>query len=134
MSDAGPSHAPHMPSVAPASPGAGAEPAGPADASPARPAASAADAAPAGPPASSTDASTDASAGGSADAGVGAPGEAEERPADGGAHDEAIKAALAKPEEERTDADWELLATAFESEHDHLAQVAHDAGADLQED
>jgi hypothetical protein len=119
-----------VPSVAPTSPGAGAEPAGPADAAAGPPPASSTAAAAGPPPASSTD----ASAGGSANAGGGAPGEAEAGQGDGGAHDEEIRAALAKPEEKRTDADWELLATAFESEHDHLAQVAHDAGADLEED
>jgi hypothetical protein len=48
-------------------------------------------------------------------------------------NDEALKQAIAKPEDERTDADWELLASALEADKGHLTEVAHEAGADLTE-
>ena len=48
-------------------------------------------------------------------------------------NDEALKQAIAKAEDERTDADWELLASALESDKGHLTEVAHDAGTDLAE-
>lgn len=47
--------------------------------------------------------------------------------------DEALKLAIAKPEDERTDADWELLASALESDKSHLTEVAHEAGSDVAE-
>jgi len=55
---------------------------------------------------------------------------AETAGSDTGAAD-ALKQAMMKPEDERTDADWELLANALESDKTHLAEVAHDAGTDL---
>jgi hypothetical protein len=48
-------------------------------------------------------------------------------------NDEALKQAIAKPEDERTDADWDLLATALESDKSHLGEIAHEASADLEE-
>lgn len=47
--------------------------------------------------------------------------------------DEALKQAMEKPEDERTDADWELLAKALESDGGHVAAVAHEVGSDLVE-
>jgi hypothetical protein len=49
------------------------------------------------------------------------------------AADAALKAAIDKPEDERSDADWELLANAFESDKSHLAEAAHETGHDLAE-
>jgi hypothetical protein len=47
--------------------------------------------------------------------------------------DEALKQAMEKPEDERTDADWELLAKALEADEGHVAAVAHEVGTDLVE-
>ena len=49
------------------------------------------------------------------------------------ADDAALKAAIEKPEDERTDADWELLANALESDKGHLADAAHESGHDIAE-
>jgi hypothetical protein len=48
-------------------------------------------------------------------------------------NDDALKQAMMKPEDQRTDADWELLANAFESDESHLEEVAHEVGAEVQE-
>jgi hypothetical protein len=48
-------------------------------------------------------------------------------------NDDALKQAILKPEDERTDADWELLASALESDKGHLVEIAHDSGTDLAE-
>lgn len=47
--------------------------------------------------------------------------------------DQALKQAMEKPEDERTDADWELLAKALESDAGHVAAVAHEVGTDVVE-
>jgi hypothetical protein len=49
------------------------------------------------------------------------------------ADDAGLKAALAKEEDARSEEDWALLAKALETEHDHLAEVAHETGHDLDE-
>jgi hypothetical protein len=49
------------------------------------------------------------------------------------ANDEALKRAIEKPEDERTDEDWDLLANALESDKGHLADAAHETGHDLAE-
>lgn len=46
---------------------------------------------------------------------------------------DALKAAIMKPEDERTDADWELLANALESEKSNVVEAAHEAGTELAE-
>ncbi len=46
---------------------------------------------------------------------------------------DALKEAIMKPEDQRTDADWELLASALESDKSQVQEAAHEAGADLAE-
>jgi hypothetical protein len=47
--------------------------------------------------------------------------------------DEALKQAIEKDEEDRTDADWELLANALETDKSHLEAVADEEGKHLEE-
>jgi hypothetical protein len=48
-------------------------------------------------------------------------------------NDDALKQAMMKPEDQRTDADWALLADAFEADESHVAEVAHEVGTDVTE-
>lgn len=49
------------------------------------------------------------------------------------AEDAALKAAIEKDEDQRTEEDWELLAKALESDKGHLEEEAHQVGKDLAE-
>jgi hypothetical protein len=46
---------------------------------------------------------------------------------------DALKQAMMKPEDQRTDADWELLANALESDKDQVEEAAKEAGTKLAE-
>jgi len=46
---------------------------------------------------------------------------------------DALKQAMMKPEDQRTDADWELLANALESDKGQVEEAAKEAGTTLAE-